>query len=369
MRAALQSPAENTALRLRQYLANHAKGYPGIWKQIDIFLAGRGKGLPSWENWCFLPMAASHAIASAGMHPHELPPEEAQILGVRTAVIAALAAWRPAQGIFRFHPEVFKSLWDTPLEGELPVELFYRLPQWCCYIETPGKYVLDGPLSGFFVHLEDDVNNINHHELRLLLDFGSETKFVPVCLHMDEKTIPGMVASLEKEAEIILKRLSLPKSHLPNPDTLPIIRSRLLGATNGTITSLLSLVLYLCSASSEFRASDGSLRQPAKTGLTRTKKGLRLFPAEKPSIWETGYRIGRTLEAARRDRQSRSEARGGTHESPEPHIRNAHWHGFWKGPRNYPERRRLEVRWMPPIPVGFKSGDPEEVIPTIYSVK
>lgn len=51
--------------RPRDQVAAIAKAYPQAWAQIDEFRADRGKGLPAWADWCFIPMAATYAIASA----------------------------------------------------------------------------------------------------------------------------------------------------------------------------------------------------------------------------------------------------------------------------------------------------------------
>jgi hypothetical protein len=38
-----------------------------------------------------------------------------------------------------------------------------------------------------------------------------------------------------------------------------------------------------------------------------------------------------------------------------PHIRRAHWHHYWIGPRAAPaEERELVVRWLPPILVNVE---------------
>ena len=44
----------------------------------------------------------------------------------------------------------------------------------------------------------------------------------------------------------------------------------------------------------------------------------------------------------------------GAHSSPRPHVRAAHWHTFWVGPRsaNFPDRKPI-IRWHPPIPIGM----------------
>lgn len=49
------------------------------------------------------------------------------------------------------------------------------------------------------------------------------------------------------------------------------------------------------------------------------------------------------------------EHQRGTHESPRPHVRRAHWHHFGTDPRD--GERKLVVKWLPPIPVNYDPGD------------
>ena len=54
---------------------------------------------------------------------------------------------------------------------------------------------------------------------------------------------------------------------------------------------------------------------------------------------------------------------------PRAHVRRAHWHGFWTGPRD-PERaeeRRFDLRWLPPIPVAV--DDVNDLPVTVRPVK
>ena len=80
---------------------------------------------------------------------------------MQIGIVGALAAWRATQGVYRFDPTIFDAVWDTPLTGELPTALLYRLPEWCCYVPVePARILVPGlqALQGFFVHLEWDAN-------------------------------------------------------------------------------------------------------------------------------------------------------------------------------------------------------------------
>jgi len=313
---------------------------------VDEFRAVRGTELPQWPDWCFLPLGVAHAILSGGGN-RRLPVEQISQIGV----LAALAAWRVTQGIYRFDEEILSSLWHTPIEGDLPVDILYRLPEWCAYIETPDRRVLDHSLHGFYAHLEWDGND-GHEELRLLLD--TSTGLIPFPIHLDQGGLPAGIRKAFMEAQ---RQMQLHGSEYharwDDPDLIA-----------AELVPLVSLVIYLCSATAEYRAANGSERQPHRPPPKRTKGRERHFPAARPTVWETGYRIGAALRGAWRDA---GEPAGGTHARPRPHIRRAHWHGFWLGPKSRPGERRMDVRWMPPLPVGVKRI--EDLVPVIRRVE
>ncbi len=51
-------------IRPKQHLEYYSKLYPAAWKQVDKFRAGKGKDLPFWPEWCFLPLTAVYTIVS-----------------------------------------------------------------------------------------------------------------------------------------------------------------------------------------------------------------------------------------------------------------------------------------------------------------
>ena len=56
----------------------------------------------------------------------------------------------------------------------------------------------------------------------------------------------------------------------------------------------------------------------------------------------------------------------GTHASPRPHIRRAHWHSFWVGKRDQPDARSVTLKWLPPIPVNVQGV--EDLTTTVRDV-
>ncbi|GAP34654.1 hypothetical protein ISF6_5362 [Piscinibacter sakaiensis] len=85
-----------------------------------------------------------------------------------------------------------------------------------------------------------------------------------------------------------------------------------------------------------------------------------MFPADWPSTWDVGVRLG----AALRQAYQAAETGSGTHAGPRPHVRRAHWHTILSGPRQREDgsviptaERRADLRWMPPIPVNVQDLD------------
>jgi hypothetical protein len=122
----------------------------------------------------------------------------------------------------------------------------------------------------------------------------------------------------------------------------------------------LPFVLYLCAINKDVAGQTAAPPEPRKT-----KKGIRFFPAERPSISGVGVRIGSTLRAARARAQS-NESVGEAGHKLQPHLRRRHWHTYWKGPRHDPARRERVLYFLSEIPVNMNTG--EEPEPTVHPV-
>lgn len=319
--------------RPREHLRVAGKLYPEAWKQVDRFRAGRGEdGLPDWPDWCFLPLAASYAIVSGG-GDNRVGLELAGDVGK----LGALAAWRVTQGVYRFDETLLQSLVETSVTGDLPVEILQRMPEWCIYIETPGLSIANTPLAGFFSHLEWDANT-GREELRLVLDLslGDGYLLQPIPIHLGGGLSDGIQAA-GVEAQRQAWRLK-------SPEVANTIRESSLEDVG--LEPLISVLLYLCSVNAEI--GDGT-RHPQRPVEKKTKNGPRLFPADKPTTWPVGERLG----AALRRGYKLAQEGDGTHQGPRPHIRRAHWHTYRIGAG----RTEAVIKWLPPIPVNVDKPD------------
>jgi len=285
-------------------------------------------------HWCFLPTGELCRLTGRAR-------EASLEIGANLNAIAALAGWRVTQGIYRFDPALFDSVWQTPLNTRIPWEVLFRLPEWCVYIMTPGYVFASRNVSGFFAYLDYEAGS-GRSELRMLLDVGEDRLLSALPIDLGGRSLlDGLESSRERFRDLL--------TGAGKPTDLADIAATDMRQYAGELGPLVNLLLYICSVNAE--TFDASGRGPRWPSPKITRWGPRLFPPDKPTEWQVGYRMG----AALREAASRSVERW-AHDAvgrrrPRPHIRRAHWHSYWMGPANSAEHRRLSVKWIPPVAV------------------
>ena len=338
--------------RARTILAAVARAYPNAWQNLDGFRALRGSpDFMDWPDWCFVPVAGAYAVVSGGGE-RRVAFEHSGHIGL----VAGLGAWRATQGIYRFDSTLYEALLATPIDGDLPVEVLHHLPGWCVYIETPGYKVFQDDLHGFFAFMEIDANS-GAEELRLLLDMAMDPAD-PFVLSRGVTSIPlhleggGIAEALRLMAEQGAREAQAHGIAVGEADLAP------LAALDRVLAPLLSLLLYLCSASPDVTGQAGGPWTPSAPPPTRTRRqGPRYYGPDAPAVWEVGTRLGSALRAAEARDPSADDATHGTGRHVRPHVRRAHWHTYVLGPRSDVDTQKRELRWLPPIPVAVSDFD------------
>jgi len=331
---------EKTMRRLQGHLAHLGRQFPGIWREVDRARTIFRRSF-TWPDWCFLPIAGYLAILTGGDSGITKRPTRNKLaISVAVQRLAAFAPWRTTQGIYWFHPEVLDQVASTPLTGNLPVNLLLRLPEWSIYVPLPAdrRFFRKEKTRGFFAHLEYDVN-AKRPELRFLVD--ENEGFIPFILHLRAGTIEEAVKEAQNEGLKNMSRYGYEelKKVMPGPEVIERIIEE--------ARAMVSLILYINSINADIYCPQDPTRKPAFPKAKKIKRGqVRLFPPSRPTSWKVGYRIGVSLQGAK------LESPGRTHAAPRPHIRRAHWHSYWVGPRKAPKKRRLVVKWLHPIVVG-----------------
>jgi hypothetical protein len=350
--------------RPKQILVKCGRQWPTLWKYVDLARAERGGKLPKWPTWCYLPTTAGLFLIQ---HVSPFGTESSQARSFDSAesfsrMVVPLATWRVTQGIYRIDSDVAEAIWNTPIEGQLPVELLFHLPEWCVYIETPGRILSTGKrLEGFFAHLNLG-SGYDAPELHLLLDDPSGVLH-SIAVSLSASTLEEACRLASVDRANYEQKISWSSGSAVKIADEQLVAANPLAAAAG-LAPLISMLLYLCSESADYRDSAAMRDAPRRPNPVQTRNGLRIFPPDVPTVWETGYRMGAPLRSAMRQTAFRNA--GANRSSPVPHIRRAHWHSFWLGPRANIGERRLALRWLPPIPVALST--PEELVPAVRQV-
>lgn len=255
--------------QVKQWMAR----YPALAAETDRVRAARGRGVPDWPAWCFLPMAVPANVIAASGQPQLLTLAD-------IGPLAALNTWRFTRGIYRVHERVLLTLANTPLDDVLPSEVLFRLPEWCVYIEWPTT---EHGLHGYYAHLEHDTHT-GAPELRLVLD--QDGGLLPIAIHLgDWPVLEAVTQSLEQSNRCASTLGMAPMGFQHAPDLADLV------------TMLMGPVLYLCSAGREISTPFGRPgRRPERPKPTKTRHGWRLFPVDQVTVWDVGADTGAYLD-------------------------------------------------------------------------
>lgn len=238
------------------------------------------------------------------------------VLHYNAIISHIICTWRYSQGIYKFDNDIFNYIINTKLERKIPAQSLLRLPEWSIYIETPGLEI-----DGFFASLQYNCNKIN---LCILLNYKDHDSFflAPIILKIKSDTVYNCLLDFFNSDIYDLIYIDYPKKNLES-----------------LVRKIVSLLLYICCDSPDI-TDDKNIKSTASyPSLKKNKNEFRLLPPRKAKIWTVGQETGNTL---RFEKKSYINNSGGK----EPHVRRAHWHGYWRGKKNEQE---FFYQWLPPI--------------------
>jgi len=334
-------------------IAMLGKRFPRLWQDIDEC---RSKHVKSWPGWCFIRRDELADIIESYQSPPSNDDQRMKHFSrIRLATI--LAPWRVSKTVYQFDPDIYNALIQTSLRGNIPVELLFRLPEWAVYIETPGLETYFGPSQGFVASLNYSPRTDGQITLSLLSLNGDEFMIEWLYVKNGITIEQSLAQSLERWHNMVAgMKLSRPEQELSLKDV------------TSHVSQLVNLLLYICQVNSEYydvRSGDGSDRVPGYPQPKKTKKGFRYFPPDNPTVWECGMRQGAEL---RRALAEQAEWKGGTHSSPIPHARAAHWQTYFtgEGSRKDPSKGVRVLKWIHTTLVNARKG--EAGVPVVRDV-
>ena len=310
---------ENNLTVPEKILRNIKQKVPDLNRYI---VEAYNKTLPlraAYPSYTFLPLDIWYDIALRIAEAEGL-----ELLPVLADMFFA-GTWQYSKGIYTFDPDLLLALSESAIDGNIPADILTRIPEHCVYIDACG---------GFFAQLLYDPDL----HCPLLGLYGAEqVVFVPL--------IHGPLD------EALDKYRKLPRFQ-NDEDIIGKFTDEIAAQERDFAEKCLNLILYLCSSEPDITTD----RQPGysryRSEPVKTKKGLRLFPADRVHNHTVGASVGAQL---RRVTDTGAEVapieyQGGTKRA---HLRRGHWHGYWKGSRKA-EDREFIFHWIPPLIAGGK---------------
>lgn len=325
------------------------KEYPRIWDILSIFLKDRFQEKANHIiKQVFLPMYIYDVILETpdGWKWKKTPHKECYNAQEQAVILSALCPWYYTQAVYEFDMDFFAQLVGTPNDSVIPWEVFERFPNYSIYIKFVGTDFLqqydensEAKCCGMWVSCslgEKDHDTMGFSFVTHLVDVETgQVMLHPFTLPLKRgMTIPESIREMCKELKM-------------NP--IEEDDGEFMSHENWT-SRLVNALLYLCSNEPDVvdktpGVKDRSFR--LLSGITKSGK-FQLFPAQKQKVFSVGSIIAKKL-------QEHEQATNRFSTNPiRPHVRRAHWHGYWTGPikgdRNY------ILKWIPPTLVGVHNG-------------
>lgn len=319
------------------FLERLGKLSPTLWQQLD---QARAKHLEKKKTpaWLFADFDAFLEV---------IEKQQMMVMMHReiTSCIPTLYAWRATKGMYVFDPTLYEAVVGSQSGEKLPVDLLKNLPEWAVYVVVPeGTEIHGHPLRGFFASLQYATSGF------------ARTKEVQlqVGLHTSSDQVKPMTITLHDDLRECVQesidwmRKNVDANYNPSPE--------LVAEDKRSLGIIINLLLYLCS-------HEPDVSQAVKKPSAKRIRGVeKIFPADRVTPVQVGFRLGAAIKKARVERET-SEGTG-TGPRKAPHVRKAHFHLYWTGPG----RQIPKLNWLPPIAVGLQQ-DPEESPVVVHPVK
>ncbi len=300
----------------------------------------------SWEH-NYLPLSltvieASRCMLQRSLDVDGIPftPEDHEYLsknsrGVLTgAKVFCLSSWRFTKRIYSIDPTIQEHLLKTPLDENMPTDIFANLPEWGMYVKLDTTDAALAGYTGFFVGISDTPTHTDPSFIKEN-DGGLSSLVIGAHKSNEADIIPSVIplgrGSLKEAFDLVYensKRTLMSEGTIYGPDENEHRR-----VNQDRLLKMLSLCLFLCSEKPDYKG--GVPGGKPKLSI----KGKFEFPKE-PRVIQVGSVLGAKL----KEQSTKSQAQGA---GKKPHMRKAHWHGVWTGPKS--ETQKFKLNWIPPL--------------------
>lgn len=346
-RIAVVKAQEITPIKVLDALST---SYPEIWKYVNVGVLGRGefghKGdsngdvLLAYVAWWFIllrikhPSAAdkmflAHKMIQNGQKPVK-PFDLSFSLIPEIMAIADIGTWRYTKGVYKIDDDIAPFLLNGDFKGNIPLDRICRLPEWSIYV---------------------DCRNLALTTLgRKIVGFWASINLFPSSLYQGQKVLHFTMLYEDTFGTDFTTCISLDAENKSiEEDTIKISQWFKQGVTGELLTELmtfkkkaLQIVLYICQDEPDICENGKEIIDLNFNPLPQRIKGeIKLFEAKKIRYFDVGAKAGRVIKDA-------INAYHDSGKTQAPHIRRAHWHGYWKGSRKN-AAQEFFYKWIAPV--------------------
>jgi hypothetical protein len=275
----------------------------------------------------------------------------AELIGhLHSAVYTAEAVrrWQRHRVVYQVHPALFEAIAETETTSKVPCEVFLRLPHPDPFIVFPTPILsepdprstapvveppmLTGMLITGLTGEREQCSTADSTVRHLNVAIAGQLRYAGQEPTYEERVLTLPTVGLKAADEMAHEMIGLVSLH--NPDQARYADDRDIEAFRLAI----NILLYVCSTGADMRTIQTAVDRGRRKNADARRRA-------NTNIVGVGFHVGAALLQAReRSSAPRVDELGG---SVRPHIRKAHWHTYWTGPKSAPQIP--ELRWLHPI--------------------
>lgn len=318
--SAIVSPAN----KLHEISALYKGIFPLVEKRAIENLAEKERFLMTWDEWIFSALDLKFPNWSKGLkHGDSIPQQYFEYLPSSVGILQSAGLWRYTKSIYQFDETIGKMLIASEFNGKIPSSVLENIPEWVVYIDTSNLALEleNTAVSGIYFNVTETVGNLVLVQTVLLSNNVTKTSLMMLSDKSIEENIADFVDKYhnkEKELDMVLIE--------------PFVQF---------LKQTIHLLLFVLQPEPDIYPIEPLASTSSYEPFKKTKKGIRLFEAQKTRTFKVGTDTKKSLD----DSVAKFKAAnaGGT---VIPHIRRGHWHGYWSGSK---DSKKFSYKWVLPI--------------------
>lgn len=323
------------------------KEYPRIWDMLSYPLKDRfSEKHIDLRKEIFLPNCVYDRMVSKPDYYgwQTTPFKQTYSEDEQSLILSALCPWNYTQAVYEFDTEFFVELANTVNTDIIPFDVFDRFPNYSIYIKQMGNMIQQyseteqAKCAGMWVAcINGDLNRRGFVFVNHLIDIKTGQLILhPFALPISR----GMTVKQAIEEAHLSMGLKPEDTYEDEDDFMSHIE---------WTSRLVNVLLYLCSNNADITDKTPKVRDRSFRLLSGTTKSgkFQLLPCRQQKVFSVGQLIAKKMQEYETFINSSTNP-------IRPHVRRAHWHGYWTGPKA--GERKYILKWIAPTLVGTHNG-------------